>query len=87
QGSFDAWTPLGGRETLLSYGLSPQDLGALAPGELYAVLAAAVPAEHTAFLAALPLWYTAGPYIFAHAGIRPHVALADQTPADLMWIR
>ena len=26
-------------------------------------------------------------YLFVHAGIRPGVALADQTDADLLWVR
>lgn len=28
-----------------------------------------------------------GPFLFAHAGVRPGVALESQSPDDLMWIR
>ena len=28
-----------------------------------------------------------GDYLFVHAGVRPDLALADQRPQDLRWIR
>jgi len=28
-----------------------------------------------------------GDYLFVHAGVRPEVALEEQRPADLRWIR
>jgi len=47
-----------------------------------------VPAEHLDWIAKLPL-YLDGPanHRFVHAGIKPNVAMADQTRSDLVWIR
>jgi diadenosine tetraphosphatase ApaH/serine/threonine PP2A family protein phosphatase len=45
------------------------------------------PDSHRDFLAALPLWYAAGEYLFVHAGLRPGLAIEHQDPEDLLWIR
>ena len=74
---------VGGRETLVSYGL-PATGGARA---IHDAALAAGPADHRAVLDNLPLSHAAGDCLFVHAGIQPGVPLADQTPADLMWIR
>lgn len=70
----------GGGTTLASYGIAAGTV----PG---ATTLAAFPAEHVAFFRASHLQYLAPPFLFVHAGIRPAVALEDQTPEDLMWIR
>ena len=44
-------------------------------------------ARHADFLAGLPLFHEAGPYLFVHAGIRPGIALSAQLEHDLIWIR
>ena len=31
--------------------------------------------------------FTLGRYVFVHAGIRPGIAIEDQDPQDLRWIR
>ncbi|RYF45366.1 MAG: hypothetical protein EOO38_16150 [Cytophagaceae bacterium] len=36
---------------------------------------------------ALPLLHKHGPYLFVHAGIRPEIAIDEQHPDDLLWIR
>ena len=59
----------------------------LEPSEFQAAARAAVPEAHLAFLEALPLTYQTEALLFVHAGLRPHVALADQDPEDLLWIR
>lgn len=69
----------GGDATLAAYGLS----GSATPQALLD----AVPAEHQAFVAGLPLTHEAGELLFVHAGIRPGVPLAHQSPDDLIWIR
>ena len=43
--------------------------------------------EHLALLRACPLHWSAGDYLFVHAGIRPEVPLEAQDPFDLIWIR
>ncbi|MFC6333463.1 metallophosphoesterase family protein [Paenibacillus septentrionalis] len=44
-------------------------------------------AEIQSWLAALPLWATDEQYVFVHAGLRPGVPLAEQSPSDLTEIR
>lgn len=76
---------LGGGETLASYGVA--DALSRDTLDVHAEFQAAVPPEHIAFLAAARLTHVVGSYLFVHAGIRPGVALPDQDPDDLIWIR
>lgn len=69
----------GGRQALSSWGLDP-DL----PREHWA---AAFPADHVAWLRGLRLSHREGDYFFVHAGIRPGVPLAAQSPDDLLTMR
>lgn len=76
---------IGGGPTLAAYGVhAPTDRPEAA---VHADAVAAVPAAHRAFLDGLPVLHRLGDVVFAHAGIRPGVALADQTEDDLTWIR
>ena len=50
-------------------------------------LAEAVSDGHRSFLDRLSLSHEEGDYFFVHAGVRPGIAIADQEPEDLMWIR
>jgi serine/threonine protein phosphatase 1 len=47
----------------------------------------AVPRAHLSFLENLPLWHATDDLLFVHAGLRPVIALEDQDPEDLIWIR
>ena len=76
---------LGGDKTLASYGVKIDETSRYY--QVHAAARTAVPAEHLAFLNALPLQYETDDYIFVHAGIRPDVALAAQTERDLLWSR
>lgn len=78
---------IGGRETLLSYGISAQEYRDLDYDELMPVLQARVPAAHVAFLSAFENWIEMGDYLFVHAGLRPGIALEEQQASDLCWIR
>jgi serine/threonine protein phosphatase 1 len=78
-----SWLWNGGREALASYKVA---IGDDAAG-LGLRIARAVPAAHLAFLRALKLHHREGGILFAHAGLRPGVPLADQSRADLLWIR
>lgn len=76
---------IGGAETLASYGVrSPADRPVAA---VHADALAAVPQAHRDFLAARPVSHLREGCLFVHAGIRPGIALADQTEDDLLWIR
>jgi serine/threonine protein phosphatase 1 len=82
------WIRYGGLQTLISYGLSPS----LSPDsaeqiELVQALIAVMPPHHRSFLTRLRLTFTCGDFLFAHAGVRPGIALKSQREADLLWIR
>ncbi|MEH3047881.1 metallophosphoesterase family protein [Sphingomonas adhaesiva] len=78
---------VGGRETVLSYGVDAEEYERMDYTELADRLAAVVPAEHRAFMDAFEDIVVAGDYAFVHAGIRPDVPLDEQRGADLRWIR
>lgn len=78
---------MGGRETILSYGLDEEEYRRLDFDELTARFATLVPREHVEFLAEFEQWVELGDYLFVHAGIRPGVPLAEQRAPDLCWIR
>lgn len=69
----------GAIETLASYGLKPNN-----PTD---TILKTIPASHLDLLKATRLWHQTKDLILAHAGIKPGVAMAKQTPKDLMWIR
>lgn len=78
---------MGGRATLLSYGIGEAEYDALDYPELAERLAALVPDEHRAFLARFETFASYGDYLFVHAGIRPGVPIEEQKIEDLCWIR
>ena len=47
----------------------------------------AVPQAHLDFIDGLPLTHQTDDLLFVHAGLRPGIALQDQTEDDLIWIR
>lgn len=85
----DTWLMNGGIETLASYGVD-LPLFETDPRRIEAArreFRDALPDSHLAFLRGLELYRRIGGYLFVHAGLRPGVALEDQDPRDLMWIR
>ncbi len=68
------WHVNGGAAALRSYSAGGESEGV-------------IPEAHLAFMRALPLSWREGGYFFAHAGVRPGVALEAQTEQDLLWIR
>ena len=82
------WQRLGGLETLLSYGITPViNAKATAQAQLAADFDRVFPESHRRFLSRLRPSFTCGDYFFAHAGVRPGVALEKQREEDLLWIR
>lgn len=66
------WWANGGEATLASYGIDdPCDM----------------PAEDLAWMRTLTMHLQDRHRLFIHAGIRPGIALSDQTDEDMMWIR
>lgn len=78
---------IGGRETILSYGIDADEYERLDYVELAERLSTLVPAAHRDFLAGFEDMVVMGDYAFVHAGIRPDVPLEEQRTSDLRWIR
>jgi len=74
---------LGGLTTLRDYGVDTTRPVA----EMHAEALQNIPASHRLFLETLPTSWQSPGLFFAHAGIRPGIALDAQTDADLLWIR
>lgn len=78
---------VGGRETLLSYGVTEAEYDACDLGDLSELIAKHVPVEHIAFMRNFVDQWQCGDYLFVHAGIRPGLPLDEQRPSDMRWIR
>ncbi len=78
---------IGGRETVLSYGMEAAEYERLDYEELVHRLADLVPAEHRAFVSGFEDMIVIGDYAFVHAGVRPDTPLDRQRTSDLRWIR
>jgi len=82
------WQHLGGLQTLRSFGVRLSPLtGNRNFDEAAAQLRAALTPQQTKFLTSLKLSLVAGRYFLCHAGVRPGVALDQQSNEDLLWIR
>lgn len=46
-----------------------------------------LPSEHLAFIGGLPCLHEEQSFVFAHAGLRPEMAIDRQSERDLLWIR
>ncbi|WP_212522712.1 metallophosphoesterase [Actibacterium sp. MT2.3-13A] len=76
---------IGGRATLASYGV---DVSPDRPAEeIHEEARRLVPPAHVALLEGLRPSYARDGVFFCHAGIRPGLALAEQSEDDLVWIR
>lgn len=84
------WFDYDGLDALAHYGVVSPNPRARDPAALLALrqrFEQALPPEHLAFLRTLAISHDEFDYRFVHAGVRPGVALADQTAHDQMWIR
>jgi len=81
------WLGFGGDACAQSYGVDPAPLLALDERRVAEVLGAAIPTAHVRFLKGCGDTVSFGDYLLVHAGIRPGVAVEDQEPRDLRWIR
>lgn len=83
-----SWMSLGGLETLQSYGVRVRLNSTRREFKMIqAQLHYHLPQLHQKFFRELPLSFSFGSYFFAHAGVRPGVALDQQKTEDLLWIR
>ncbi|MGF1549997.1 MAG: metallophosphoesterase [Sphingomonadaceae bacterium] len=81
------WLEFGGVECALSYGLDGRRLRWKDEDAVVALVQAAVPPAHRAFLESLADSFRFGDYLFVHAGIRPGIDIEEQAREDLRWIR
>ena len=88
RGLFERWMRLGGFETLVSYGITP---GPLSDDRqivrLQGAFHDALPRRHFRFFRDMQSSFALGDFFFAHAGVKPGVALSHQKESDLLWIR
>ena len=77
----------GGRETLMSYGLSERAYNDSTLEELRRLMTSLVPQQDRDFIAAFEEQVVIGDYLFVHAGIRPEIPLEEQDRRDMLWIR
>ncbi|WP_199088334.1 metallophosphoesterase family protein [Bosea sp. ASV33] len=83
-----AWFEVGGRETLMSYGVSvPWHLAPPALTTVSEAFANVLPNEHFYFLSTLGLTFCLGGYLFAHAGIASGTPVAEQDQAIVTLTR
>ncbi len=87
------WLQNGGEEALLSYGVD-KDLvrharfqGKAGLARIRTIFGGLLPESHLQFYQDLKPCFRAGGYFFAHAGVKPGVALGLQKEAALIWIR
>lgn len=84
------WLAEGGLATLRSYSVELREFAIVDREELQAIrqsFARSLPPSHLLFLQRLALIRTLGDYAFVHAGVHPDRQLAQQEPADLLWLR
>lgn len=77
----------GGRETILSYGLSKKQFNAMNLEELFAMLPQLIPQSERDYIDGFEEIIVAGDYAFVHAGIDPALPLEEQKRSDMLWIR
>jgi serine/threonine protein phosphatase 1 len=78
---------IGGEETILSYPITRAEYMSLDMEQLTERITTLVPKSHIEFVEGFEDQIVIGDYAFVHAGIRPGVALSDQKPSDMRWIR
>lgn len=85
---YPSWRPYGGAETLLSYGVRPPLFSDQKETlRAHQEFVEKFPREHFLLLSGLPYYFSLGGYFFVHAGIRPGVAITDQSLEDMIRIR
>jgi serine/threonine protein phosphatase 1 len=80
------WEPLGGMQTLSSYGIELH-ADADTAFDLQRRFLDAFPREHELFMQCLRNQFSCGDFLFVHAGIRPDIPIEQQDVNDLIWIR
>lgn len=77
----------GGRETILSYGVSEKQFNDATTAELQQMMKDLVPKADKEFIKSFEEMIILGDYLFVHAGIDPEVPTDQQRKRDTRWIR
>lgn len=85
--ALDLWLRVGGRATLIGFGIDPAMIDHADPLVLIRAIRAAIGPALIDWVDGLPTAWSTGEYFFAHAGIRPGIELDRQNDGDLMWVR
>jgi serine/threonine protein phosphatase 1 len=83
----EVWMRNGADRTLESYGVEVPMWLQPDLGKMHMEFAERLPTAHLRFLHDLKPTHREGDYLFAHAGVRPGVALDEQADEDVVWIR
>lgn len=78
---------IGGRPTIMSYGITDREILTLKSRELVDLLIERVPPAHVELLRSMENVVRYGDVVFVHAGVRPGVPIDEQKLSDLRWIR
>lgn len=90
KGNLDAmrsWFSFGGKSCARSYGVDNFGHLEMNPQKIMRSLQRRVPQSHIDFLETFQDYHIIGDYLFVHAGIKPKVAIKDQSARDMRWIR
>jgi serine/threonine protein phosphatase 1 len=87
KGALPFFLRIGGRETVLSYGIDEDEYNRADYTELFDIMTARIPAEHVAFVESFEDMIVIGDYAFVHAGVQPRTPLEEQKVSALRWIR
>lgn len=82
-----SWFSFGGKECARSYGVDNFGQLHINPDHVMMSLQRHVPEAHLTFMDSFTDAFAFGDYFLVHAGIKPKVAIADQSSHDLRWIR
>ena len=85
--ALELWLRVGGRATLRGFGVDAALIDGDDADALIDAVQAAIDPALVEWVDRLPTAWSAGGYHFAHAGVRPGVALDRQRDDDLLWIR
>lgn len=77
----------GGRETILSYGITRKEFNGLDIDALFERVPQLIPQADIDYIREFEEYIVAGDYLFVHAGIDPAVPIEEQSRRDMLWIR
>ncbi len=82
-----SWFEFGGKACARSYGVDNFGQLHINPDHIMMALQRSVLKDHIRFISGFRDAFSFGDYLFVHAGIRPKIAIKDQSPHDMRWIR